>query len=229
MDLQPLLINLMCTCWIKVLLSKTINIYKNPDHTFLNSYRIYTTFSRVCNILNLSEHPVAYTYPWLGITALMTAWISENRVSELMTLLCSSPCQTRNQWLPPQSHSAAQETFFCCFSLTFDFTVNEKCFYFMFLYQMHHLQSLQTGIGAHKINTVFTDLQNCPRRLSLILGNKKVYSLGFICTYLLSGPDKWDWIAHCWQSFFWLPLKDSILKWWDYISYRDWDGNLDSV
>ncbi len=219
----------MCTCWIKVLLSKTINIYKNPDHTFLNSYRIYTTFSRVCNILNLSEHPVAYTYPWLGITALMTAWISENRVSELMTLLCSSPCQTRNQWLPPQSHSAAQETFFCCFSLTFDFTVNEKCFYFMFLYQTHHPQSLQTGIEAHKINTVFTDLQNCPRRLSLILGNKKVYSLGFICTTSSQVRTNEIGLHIVDNRFSGCPSKILFWSWWDYISYRDWDGNLDSV
>lgn len=167
-SLQPLLINVICTFWIKVLLSKTINIYKNTDHKFLNSKRIYTTFSKVFNILNLSKHPVAYTCPRLGITALMTAWISENRVSELMTLLCSSPCQTRNQWLQPQSHSAAQETFqsfFCCFSLTFDFTVNEKCFYFMFLYQTHHPQSLQTGIGARKINTGFHWPAKLPKQI----------------------------------------------------------------
>lgn len=99
----------------------------------------------------------------------------------------------------------------------------------VFLNQMHHPQSSHTGNRVCKTHYSSLTCKTAHTDLSLILGNKKVYSLGFIWNTASQVRTKEIGLHIVDNHFSGCPSKILFWSWWDYISYRDWGGNLDSV
>lgn len=171
-------------------------------------------------------------HPWLGITALMPAQISEKRVLELDITLFFTLSDQKPMIRLSITFSCTRD--FPEFLLLFlsDFWLHcqwELFFLLCFFYQMHHPQSSHTGIGARKTHNFSLTCKTAHAELSLILGNKKVYSLGFISNTDSQVRTKEIGLHIVDNHFSGCPSKILFWSWWDYISYRDWGGNLDSV
>ncbi len=140
------------------------------------------------------------------------------------------PCQTRKPMITTPNHIQLHKRLSSAVSLWLLTSLSMRSSVFILCFFTNASPTvIYKRNRSSQINTVFTDLQNCPRRLSLILGNKKVYSLGFICT--TSSQVRTNEIGlHIVDNHF-SGCPSKILFWsrLDYISYRDWDGNLDSV